>query len=47
MVQPENRGTAAGILYPLLRLAELAPEASVALFPSDHHVSDDGAPTRS
>ena len=39
--QPQNRGTAPGILYPLLRLAELAPDASVAIFPSDHHFSDD------
>ena len=40
--QPQNRGTAPGILYPLLRLAAVAPDASVAIFPSDHHVSDDG-----
>ena len=39
--QPQNRGTAAGILYPLLRLAALAPDAAVAIFPSDHHFSDD------
>jgi mannose-1-phosphate guanylyltransferase len=39
--QPQNRGTAPGILYPLLRLAALAPDASVAIFPSDHYVSDD------
>ena len=39
--QPENRGTAAGTLYPLLRLAALAPGASVAVVPSDHHFSDD------
>lgn len=39
--QPQNRGTAPGILYPLLRLAEMAPDASVAIFPSDHHFSDD------
>ena len=39
--QPENRGTAAGILYPLLRLAAFAPGASVAVLPSDHHFSDD------
>jgi mannose-1-phosphate guanylyltransferase len=39
--QPQNRGTAPGILYPLLRLAELAPDATVAIFPSDHHFSDD------
>jgi mannose-1-phosphate guanylyltransferase len=41
VVQPDNRGTVAGILYPLLRLAALGPEASVALFPSDHHFSDE------
>lgn len=39
--QPRNRGTAPGILYPLLRLAALAPDATVAMFPTDHHVSDD------
>jgi mannose-1-phosphate guanylyltransferase len=39
--QPQNRGTAPGILYPLLRLAELAPDAALAIFPSDHHFSDD------
>lgn len=42
VVQPENRGTAAGILYPLLRVAALAPADSVAVLPSDHHVSDEG-----
>ena len=41
VAQPNNRGTVAGILYPLLRLAALAPEASAALFPSDHHFSDE------
>jgi len=41
VVQPENRGTAAGILYPLLHLASLDPEASIAIFPSDHHFSDE------
>ena len=41
VVQPENRGTAAGILYPLLRLAARAPAAAVAVLPSDHHFSDD------
>jgi len=39
--QPQNRGTAPGILYPLLRLSELSPDAAVAVFPSDHHFSDD------
>ena len=41
VVQPDNRGTAAGILYPLLRLATMAPASSVAIFPSDHHFSDE------
>lgn len=43
VVQPENRGTAAGILYPLLHLETLTAGDAVALFPSDHHVSDDDA----
>ena len=41
VVQPENRGTAAGILYPLLRLETMTASNVVALFPSDHYVSDD------
>jgi len=41
VVQPDNRGTAAGILYPLLKLAARAPAAAVAVLPSDHHFSDD------
>ncbi|HEU5191578.1 MAG TPA: sugar phosphate nucleotidyltransferase [Methylomirabilota bacterium] len=41
VVQPDNRGTAPGILYPLLKLAARAPAAAVAVLPSDHHVSDD------
>jgi mannose-1-phosphate guanylyltransferase len=41
VVQPQNRGTAAAILHSLLRLSKMAPMAYVALFPSDHFVSDD------
>ena len=41
VVQPENRGTAPAILYALLRLSRVARDACVALFPSDHFVSDD------
>jgi len=41
VVQPENRGTAPAILYTLERLRLVAPEASVAFFPSDHYVADD------
>ncbi len=43
VIQPENRDTAPAILYSLLRLAELTPTASVAIFPCDHYVSDDEA----
>ena len=38
IVQPANRGTAIGILLPLLHIAQRDPEARVALLPSDHHV---------
>lgn len=39
--QPCGRGTAPAILYALMRIAERTPSSVVALFPSDHHVSDD------
>jgi mannose-1-phosphate guanylyltransferase len=41
VVQPSNRGTAPAILYALMRLKKIAPGCSVAMFPSDHFVSDD------
>ena len=41
VVQPQNRGTAPAILYPLLRFAEVAPRATVAIFPSDHFVGNE------
>jgi mannose-1-phosphate guanylyltransferase len=41
VAQPDNRGTAPAIVYALLRLVAIAPESLVALFPSDHFVSDD------
>lgn len=43
VIQPEKRGTATAILYGLLRVAAMAPTAPLALFPSDHWVSDDRA----
>ena len=43
VVQPANRGTATGVLYPLLRIRQLAGNVPVAVFPSDHYVSDDAA----
>jgi len=39
--QPANKGTASAILYSLLRLAAVAPTATVAFFPSDHHFFDE------
>jgi len=39
VVQPRNVGTAPGILLPLSRIRAHAPDASVAIFPSDHHVT--------
>ena len=39
--QPQNKGTAPAILYPLMRLAAKSPDAIVALFPSDHYFADD------
>jgi len=39
--QPENKGTAAAILYALMRVAAKSPRAIVALFPSDHYFADD------
>ncbi|MGO9607255.1 MAG: sugar phosphate nucleotidyltransferase [Candidatus Binataceae bacterium] len=41
VIQPQNRGTAPAILYALLRLSKTTPDAFVAVFPSDHFVSDD------
>jgi len=43
VVQPENRGTAHGILLPLLHIAARDPDATVVLLPADHHVEDETA----
>ncbi|MBL8728933.1 MAG: NTP transferase domain-containing protein [Planctomycetes bacterium] len=40
VVQPENRGTTAGILLPLAHILECDPDARVAVLPSDHYVAD-------
>ena len=40
VVQPRNRGTAPAILYSLLRIVAVDPEAVVAFFPSDHYISN-------
>ena len=39
--QPANKGIAPAILYALLRVACTSPKAIVALFPSDHFLTDD------
>ncbi len=41
IVQPANRGTANGILLPLLHIARRDPNATIVLLPSDHHVQDE------
>lgn len=43
VIQPANRGTAPALLYALLRVSREAEEGSVAVFPSDHFVSDSRA----
>ena len=41
LIQPDDLGTAPGILYALLVIAKRSPNALVAIFPSDHYVGDD------
>jgi mannose-1-phosphate guanylyltransferase len=41
IVQPSNRGTAIGILLPLLHIVIRDPDARIVLLPSDHHVCDE------
>lgn len=41
IVQPHNRGTAHGILLPLVRIAEMDPDATVVLLPADHHLRNE------
>ncbi len=43
LIQPQNRGTAAAILYSLMRICTYDAAARVAFFPSDHHFLDDKA----
>jgi mannose-1-phosphate guanylyltransferase len=43
VVQPRDRGTAAAILSSLLVIARKDQNATVAVFPSDHHYSDENA----
>ena len=41
IVQPQNRGTASGILLPLLSIVERDRAARIAVFPSDHFIQDE------
>jgi mannose-1-phosphate guanylyltransferase len=41
IAQPMNRGTAHGILLPLLRIFERDPDATVLLLPADHYLRDE------
>lgn len=41
VIQPQNRGTAIGILLPLLQILSRDVEARVVLLPSDHHVREE------
>jgi mannose-1-phosphate guanylyltransferase len=46
VVQPCNRGTACGVLLPLVQVLLRDPHAFVVLFPSDHYVEDEAVLTR-
>lgn len=41
IAQPENRGTAAGILLPLVRITRRDPNARLVILPSDHGVASE------
>jgi mannose-1-phosphate guanylyltransferase len=43
LLQPSDRGTAAGVLLPVHRIERMDPGATVLVFPSDHYVGDDDA----
>ena len=43
LIQPQNRGTSAAILYSLMRIRAMDSYGLVAFFPSDHHFTDDEA----
>jgi mannose-1-phosphate guanylyltransferase len=41
LVQPQNRGTAAGLLLPLFEILHRDPQATILVLPSDHYVADE------
>ena len=46
IVQPENKGTAVGLLLPLLHIVRRDPNATVVVLPSDHFVRDEAVLAR-
>jgi len=42
-VQPRNRDTGPGMIFALLHLERINPEAIVAVFPTDHYIDNDWA----
>ncbi len=42
LIQPQNRGTAIGMLLPLMHILQRDPEAFVVFLPSDHYVQKEG-----
>ena len=43
VVQPRNRGTAAGILFRVIEILKRDPNAKIVVLPSDHYVEDENA----
>jgi mannose-1-phosphate guanylyltransferase len=43
LVQPQSRGTGLAITAGILRILQFQPDAIVAVFPSDHYYSNEGA----
>ena len=41
IVQPENKDTGLGVLLPLIYLSQRCPDATVAVFPSDHYILEE------
>ena len=41
LLQPENRGTGTAIIYAAHMIRRLDPEATVAVFPSDHYIREE------
>ena len=46
IVQPENKGTAPGLLLPLLHIVRRDPNATIVVLPSDHFVRKEGVLAR-